>query len=563
MTQPAPKPGPKPNPGNSNSQSNSNSNANSGSGSNAYTDTSSQSWNYGHNHNGNGNGNDNSNGNWNGNANGNANLNGNLNANGNANLNGNLNANGNANLSGNANHSYNSNGSSDKNYSENANGSWDKNHSSNYNGSSNANHSDNSNAAWNSNSNYNHTNVDVEANIKVKVNLDVDIPALHQLMDNDINDLDVYNLINAAPGSKTSIDDFTVRELSVGNSFNDAGNDTLTRVNQSNQLRDNDTVSDPSVTYSGPDGAEFQKVDLKGGDGHSGTGTDGHSSANYNDGNGSVSGSSSASGSAIGSASAFTQDLNLGSNTQANQSAINLIGGNSLRADDVSSGGGKGPHGGPGHGGPGYGGPEAASLSAPGDGGGSHSGSTSVVTDYDNDVNDIDVSNLINVASGAELSLDDFTLDITSIGNSFNGAGNDTLFDVNQVNDLVDQDSVYSPNVGYNAGPSDYGYPGDGYQLLSQGGEGHGGYGKGGGYFQDVKAVGGWAGSGNGISGSSDASNNGGNGSISGVTSAAADANVSVEAFTQNIVLGANLQLNNSTITVVGGDSTIADNIHS
>ena len=55
--------------------------------------------------------------------------------------------------------------------------------------------------------------------------------------------------------------------------------------------------------------------------------------------------------------------------------------------------------------------------------------------------------------------------------------------------------------------------------------------------------------------------NHGGDGVITGSTAATADALASAEAFTANIVVGANLQVNNLAATVVGGDSSIVDDI--
>ena len=71
------------------------------------------------------------------------------------------------------------------------------------------------------------------------------------------------------------------------------------------------------------------------------------------------------------------------------------------------------------------------------------------ITDLDNDVNDIDQSDLINVAGCANLTMDDFTLDVTAIGDLFNGRGNDMMFDVNQINDMVDNDNLCDPMVQY------------------------------------------------------------------------------------------------------------------
>src|SRR5690606_15521581 len=153
----------------------------------------------------------------------------------------------------------------------------------------------------------------------------------------------------------------------------------------------------------------------------------------------------------------------------------------------------------------------------------------------DNYVNDLDTQNLIDVGHDAALFMDDLRLDSVAIGDSFNGAGNDMQFDVVQVNDMVDKDFVYNPEVKY-VGPGDT-------------------------TFMDVTAEGGVATAGHGINGNSNANNNGLDGAVSGSTVASTDGIANVEAFTQNIVMGANVQVNNVDAIVVGGNSTIADNI--
>ncbi|URK86226.1 hypothetical protein LP421_02260 (plasmid) [Rhizobium sp. RCAM05350] len=51
-------------------------------------------------------------------------------------------------------------------------------------------------------------------------------------------------------------------------------------------------------------------------------------------------------------------------------------------------------------------------------------------------------------------------------------------------------------------------------------------------------------------------SNNGDDGYVTGTSSAAANANVDISAFNQEIVMGANLQQNAVDMTVVGGNLT-------
>ena len=408
-----------------------------------------------------------------------------------------------------------------------------------WNTNSNKNHNSNSN----SNDNWNSSDLDVKADVDVDVKVDIDVKVDvdvvvkgdHALHDNDVNDIDNHDLINVAPGGKLEMGDFVKRDLAVGNSFNDGGNDSLTRVNQSNSLTDLDILTSPLVDYYTPDVGLIQKVTLEGGDkAESDDGIHGDSTANSNVGDGSVSGSTSAVADAVGNISAFTQDITMGGNTQANLSTITAIGG------DSSLGGDKG-----GDKGGGWGGDEkvlsaveTAGKGHEGEGNGDNDGGGHrPITDLDNDVNDIDQSDLINVAGCANLTMDDFTLDVTAIGNSFNGHGNDMMFDVNQVNDMVDNDNLCDPIVQYR--PS-------GWSDAA---------------FQDIYAEGGKSEAGSGIDGNSHANGNGGAGLVSGASNASASANVTAEAFTQNIVMGANLQLNNSSLSLIGGDFSVGDHI--
>jgi hypothetical protein len=109
------------------------------------------------------------------------------------------------------------------------------------------------------------------------------------------------------------------------------------------------------------------------------------------------------------------------------------------------------------------------------------------------------------------------------------------MFDVNQVNDMVDNDKLCDPQVLYR--PS--GYSDDA--------------------FQDIDATGGDSHAGSGILGNSNATGNGGAGLVSGASNASASANVTAEAFTQNIVMGANLQLNDSSLSLIGCNSSVVD----
>lgn len=376
--------------------------------------------------------------------------------------------------------------------------------------------------------------------------------------DEDVNDIDSQELIDVSYGGKVSMDDFTARQLAVGKSFNGSGNDSQFSVRQSNNLVDNDKLIAPQVLFEAArsqDGGHhkpwekdyghdkggddpFQDVKVEGGRAYADDGIDGDidDSANGNAGDGSVLGSALASADGVAAVSAFTQDIVMGANTQGNFATVNVVGGDSVQANDIDD------HGG--HGGGGYGGYGAEDG---GDGYGGHGGhggdddglaikNSDITEIFDNDINDLDAQELISV-KGSHLYMDDFTLDTTAVGSSFNGSGNDMQFDVGQVNDLVDNDFLYRPLVKYD-GPS-------------------------GTTFQEVDVYGGHASSGDGIHGKIDdtANHNGANGSITGSTTASADAIADVSAFTQNIVMGANLQLNNFDATVVGGDGTIADDI--
>jgi hypothetical protein len=431
--------------------------------------------------------------------------------------------------------------------------------------------------------------------VKVNVNSDNIIQNSYVTSDVDVNDVDISGLINVAGGAKLSMDDFNLDVTSIGDSFNGLGNDSFVSANQSNNLVDNDHVGNTYVGYanqqkpnvsgnleasydtnheagsgadaewehtyeggglwkpkyeasssgsagywwhaasssaaaltadltlSAPEKA-FQTVEGEGGTAEAGDGiASAHISnaANGNAEDGSIAGDASASADGIAKAEAFTSEIMAGGNQQANFATLNVVGGNKLDAGDVS-----GYH--PAHGG-GYGGDHEAAADG-------IAIKDSKVT-LDDDLNDVDTSNLINVQGNLEM--DDFDLDIDSIASSFNGPGNDMAFDINQSNDLVDNDNVYGTAVAYH---------GSGWN----------------GPFQSVSAYGGDATAGNGIGGIGGhglANYNGGSGTIAGSTAASADAMATAQAFTSNIVVGANLQVNNLSATIVGGDSAQLDDI--
>jgi hypothetical protein len=401
--------------------------------------------------------------------------------------------------------------------------------------------------------------VDIEVDI-VKKDVDVDVDVDKDIWetkveveansivdghDNDVNDLDNQKLIDVGPDGLLKLDDFSVRQLAIGNSFNGSGNDSQYSVTQSNNLTDNDKLIAPTVAFFGYDGdgnsdgpshdlwqpprhddkkdgdSPFQKVEADGGKATADDGIDGNSNANDNDANGSVSGEALASADGIANVSAFTQEIVMGGNQQGNFATLDVAGGDRIEANDL--------------GGQPAGGGATAQSGGSDNGGDSGEEGGLAVRGFDNDVNDLDAQSLINVNPYSAVTLDDFRLDTVAIGSSFNGAGNDMQFDVVQVNDMLDNDFLYRPEVKY-IGPA-------------------------GTTFQDVTADGGEAEAGDGIAGNSTANSNGLNGSVSGSTAATADGIANVSAFTQNIVMGANLQVNNLSATVAGGDSTFADDI--
>ncbi len=453
------------------------------------------------------------------------------------------------------------------------------------------------NETWNVNVNVNSENIIQNSDIT-------------EFFDEDVNDIDNQDLISVEYGS-VDMDDFSSDQTAIGNSFNGLGNDLQFDVNQSNQLEDNDNVSGTTATYTNAQapnadlkidaeheasakaqadgssgyehgywstengdyvtydygkyapevtkgwytkdtdakhsgyssywyGAEastssslwvdlslsaptdaFQTVEAEGGTSEAG---DGIKDATIKDADGDVDGSTSASADAAANAEAFTVDITAGGNQQANFATVNIVGGDQ---DSIGDGPGYPPADGYANGDNG----DHKDDGNGGDAGGLAIKDSWIYRDHDNDVNDLDSYDLIDVSNGS-LTMDDFDLDVTAIGNSFNGPGNDMQFDVNQTNDLVDNDTVADTHVAYNG--SFWNGP-----------------------FQDVSADGGDATAGNGI-GWMDAQNTDG---ISGSAAASADASASAEAFTAGIVVGANLQVNSFSATVVGGDSFSADDL--
>lgn len=378
--------------------------------------------------------------------------------------------------------------------------------------------------------------------------VDIQDSEIIKVTDNDGNDFDNDYLINVGPDAAIWMDDFNLNNTGYNGSFNGAGNDYQVNIDQSNDLKSNNYVLYPTVTYTGaaPMGSPFQYVDLWGGTANSDDGIDGNvggwNNASGNDGDGTIEGSTTATVDINTGIEAFTQDIVTGANTQVNNASASAVGGNSLTAEGV------------------YGDPAQVAGSAPTSGGGGAKDGgdpwigdvapgtvtdiywSEIVRDSDDDGNDVDTSSAINVHDAAWLDMDDMDIDNVAINDSFNGAGNDMGFDIDQVNDLVNHNEIYSPVVQYD--PMDM-------RVYDP--------------FQDVVIQGGWATAEDGISGNveggGNASNNGGDGTISGNATASADINATVEAFTQNIVMGANVQANVANLSVVGGDSISYDDV--
>jgi hypothetical protein len=117
------------------------------------------------------------------------------------------------------------------------------------------------------------------------------------------------------------------------------------------------------------------------------------------------------------------------------------------------------------------------------------------------------------------LQLDGLDFDVMNVvgAGTLAGEGNDAMFNLSQVSELADQDHLYRPSVSNEA-------PFNAEQY------GDGGYAKVDGDFGDRATA-----------------------------SASADGVAQLEAFTQNIVMGSNIQYNNVDMSVVGGDSTTTD----
>jgi hypothetical protein len=147
----------------------------------------------------------------------------------------------------------------------------------------------------------------------------------------------------------------------------------------------------------------------------------------------------------------------------------------------------------------------------------------------DNDLIDIDQLHAENLSGALVNFANDIYQDV-------HGAGNDNAFNIQQVNTLVDNDSISNPTVSYAAD----GYDPSSVRIDSWHHDPSG-------FSMVAHADGGHTEVGNISQHAPDS------GSITGGNSSA-DAMISQEAFTQNIVQGANIQFNSADITVAGHD---------
>ncbi|WP_291844255.1 hypothetical protein [Bradyrhizobium sp.] len=284
-----------------------------------------------------------------------------------------------------------------------------------------------------------------------------------------------------------------------------SGNDNAINLDQVNNMVDRDKVIDPNVSYRGGNG----------GNGHNSTGGDftvtavavaATASVYDNDAtveeDGSISNAANATSSASASAEAFTQEIATGGNIQLNAIKIDVAGGSvnegeedckECDRDDVCD---------------------------------------DAHTNYDKPAIEIDCGdNLIDVSHLDVQDLDGLQfLNADVVNQDVSGSGNDNAFNLDQINNLVDNDLIECPTVSYCGGDGGYGSYADGgdFTLYAS------------------------AASGSAQTQYSDSSV--GDGSISNAGNANSIASASAEAFSQTIVMGANVQFNSVDMNIVGGD---------
>jgi hypothetical protein len=349
-------------------------------------------------------------------------------------------------------------------------------------------------------------------------------PAGHQ---RDEMTLDSEN-VNAA---NLHVDYLNGAQMLKGDAVNQngtgGGNDTVANLAQMNNLVDNDSVKDPSIRYFG-------------GNGGSDFGTTGgsftliatataatafsHNNAANVDGSGSISGAGNATSSASANAEAFVQTIDTGTNTQANTSTAVIEPGVAFAKAPDDSGGDDG----------------CVPCRDPKPSEDSHDcDGPSVCDDQQVPYHDPAITTNADVVDAQCLSVSDLQgiqfLDGHLTNQDVTGAGNDTAFNIDQINNMVDNDSITCPSVSYQGGnggfPDCYnGYAGSGgdftLKATAYSGEAHTAY---------------------------NTAQIGYDGSISGAGSATSAATAHADAFSQNISMGANLQINTSTLDVLGG----------
>jgi len=303
------------------------------------------------------------------------------------------------------------------------------------------------------------------------------------------------------------------------------GNDTVANLAQMNNLVDNDSVRDPSVRYFGGNGGS--DYGTTGGSftlAATATAAAANAVNNHTDvgESGSISGAGNATSSATANAEAFVQTIDTGANTQANTSTAVIDPGVAFaKAADGSDGCDS------------CGGDEHSNK------GDDHNcDGPSVCDDQQVPYHDPAITTHADVVNAECLSVCDLQgiqfLDGHLTNQDVTGAGNDTAFNIDQINNMVDNDCITCPTVSYQGGN---GGSADCWNVAGSGGD------------FDLSAS---SHAGNATTNGNTASI-GFDGSISGAASATSAAIAHADAFSQHISMGANLQINTSTLDVLGG----------
>ena len=142
----------------------------------------------------------------------------------------------------------------------------------------------------------------------------------------------------------------------------------------------------------------------------------------------------------------------------------------------------------------------------------------------DTDLSDFAANDLIDISGGADVLLDDVTVDYGSL----TGAGNDMSFDLDQANSLTDNDNISDISFDFN---------GD--------------------FTQELDVHGGQADAGDAVEGDSVVSDIIGDVSIDLANLAETNAIAEAQGLSQNISTGGNVMLNTFDMSVIGGDSNM------